>query len=256
MADASATKGEKLSILEELSRDMDSNYEPSSTPSLEDDVHPQTAVSLTKKDCQSTHQDEETKTKVQTKTNSEIIIKAPKNKDRTRTSSRAHFCFYCQKSTLKMPRHLEMQHSDESDVAHAISFPVRSKQRRAIFDTLRHKGNWKHMVKVIKEDGQLLTWNEPSKKASGSEYDPRQYCYAMFKGMHLQGHVKSSQENLNKTPKRTRQSVPKKSFQLLPRTSSEGIVKIIGAKSSLGTGTETGDEGAMATTSTQLAGGH
>ncbi|KAE8292685.1 hypothetical protein D5F01_LYC07774 [Larimichthys crocea] len=86
-------------------------------------------------------------------------------KNGKRTWNKPQYCVYCGKSNLKIARHLQRKHKDEDDVAHAISFPVGSKERKVLLETLRNKGNWQHNLKVLEEgNGEIVTWKRPSEK--------------------------------------------------------------------------------------------
>lgn len=113
-------------------------------------------------------------------------------KNGERTQGKAQYCVYCGKSNLKIARHLQRKHEDEDDVAHAFSFPVGSKERKVLLETLRNKGNWQHNLKVLEEgNGEIVTWKRPSEKASVNDYLPCQHCYAMFKRTELWRHQKA-----------------------------------------------------------------
>ena len=47
-----------------------------------------------------------------------------------RKQDKVQACVYCDKCVAKLPRHLEQKHSDEIDVAFALSLPKKSKQRK------------------------------------------------------------------------------------------------------------------------------
>ncbi|XP_026224135.1 uncharacterized protein LOC113167589 isoform X2 [Anabas testudineus] len=163
------------------------------------------------------------------KNNPQITVKSSKKKDGRRVWDKAHYCLYCKEANLKIARHLERKHKDETDVAHAFSFPPGSKQRKTLIDSLRNKGDWQHNVKVLEEgDGEIVTWKQPSKKVSVKDYLPCQHCYAMFKRTELWRHEKSCRNRKGETEKGNRRRVQKASSQLMPMTeSSEGIQTII-----------------------------
>ena len=158
----------------------------------------------------------------------EVTVKTSRKKDGGRTWDKAHYCLYCKKANLKMARHLQRKHSDETDVAHAFSFPLGSKQRKTLLESLRNKGDWQHNLKVLEDgNGEIVTWKQPSKGASVKDYLPCQHCYAMFKRKELWRHTKSCREKKGETVQGKR-SVQKASSQLIPiKDSSEGVQKII-----------------------------
>ena len=127
-----------------------------------------------------------------------------------------------------MARHLQRQHSDETDVAHAFSFPLGSKQRKTLLDSLRNKGDWQHNIKVLEEgNGEIVTWRQPTEKASVHDYLPCEHCYAMFKRTELWRHGKSCRDR-NREMEKGKRRVQKASSQLLPiMESGDGIQKVI-----------------------------
>ncbi|XP_067352979.1 uncharacterized protein [Channa argus] len=174
-----------------------------------------------------THSDNQLKTKK--KERSQITVRTSQKKDGKRIWDKSHYCLYCKKSNLKMARHLERKHMDEIDVAHAFSFPTGSKKRKTLLDSLRNKGDWQHNLKVLQEgEGEIVTWKQPSKKASVEDYLPCQHCYAMFRRTELWRHEKSCRVKIGEKGKGKRRRVQKASSKLIPiRASSEGIQKVI-----------------------------
>lgn len=150
-------------------------------------------------------------------------------KNGKRMRSKAQYCVYCKKPNLNFARHLQGKHKDEVDVAHAFSFPVGSKERKVLLETLRNKGNWQHNLKVLEEgNGEIVTWRRPSEKISVDDYLPCQNCYAMFKRTALWRHEKRCR--VRKVDKKTgkKRRVQKASPQLLPVSkSSDGIQNLI-----------------------------
>lgn len=60
----------------------------------------------------------------------QLTVKTSKKTDGGRTWDEAHYCLYCKKANLKMARHLQRKHSDETDVAHPFRFPLGFKQSK------------------------------------------------------------------------------------------------------------------------------
>lgn len=52
------------------------------------------------------------------------------------------YCYYCEDKVLNFGRHVLRNHFTERDVAEILSKPVKSKERRELFDNLRRKGNF------------------------------------------------------------------------------------------------------------------
>lgn len=146
-----------------------------------------------------------------------------------RTQSKAQYCVYCGKSNVKMARHLQGKHEDEVDVAHAFSFPVGSKERKLLLETIRNKGNWQHNLKVLEGgNGEIVTWKRPSEKASVNDYLPCQHCCAMFKKTGLWQHEKACRFRKVDRKRGKRRRIQKASSHLLPISkSSDGIQELI-----------------------------
>lgn len=103
--------------------------------------------------------------------------------------TKKQFCVYCQKSNTKIARHLERIHSNETDVAYALSFPKRSKRRHMLLEKLRKKGNYQHNIEVIRNGiGDIVMQKQTKRKRSVMEYLPCQYCLAFFLQEGLEKH--------------------------------------------------------------------
>ncbi|KAJ4947321.1 hypothetical protein JOQ06_009357 [Pogonophryne albipinna] len=128
-----------------------------------------------------------------------------------------------------MARHLEGKHMEMKDVAYAFSFPLGSKDRKGLLEQLRNKGDFKHNTKVLEEGkGELVTWKQPSGKASVSDYLPCQYCYGMFAKKDLWQHQSSCKsKKASETDGKKRGRVQSLVARLLPiATSSSGSHEI------------------------------
>jgi hypothetical protein len=170
----------------------DQDYHPSSTPptsSEDEDYHPSIPSSteresVSEKDHIHSSLREHEILEAETIANSELkgkrklqgdkkrpqvtIQTSQKKTDGKRAWDKAHYCLYCTKSNLKMARHLQRKHSNETDVARAFSFPPGSKQRKTLLESLRNKGDWQHNSKVLEEgNGEIVTWRlrRPTEKA-------------------------------------------------------------------------------------------
>lgn len=73
------------------------------------------------------------------------------SEDKTAVSSGGqHFCFVCQKPVFKIARHFRTHIKKDSDIAKALSLPVRSKTRKEYLEKLRNRGNFMHNNEVLK----------------------------------------------------------------------------------------------------------
>lgn len=117
---------------------------------------------------------------------------------RAQTScTKKQFCVYCQKSNTKIARHLERLHSNETDVAYALSFPKKSKRRHMLLEQLRKKGNYQHNIEVIRNgSGDIVMQKQTKRKRSVREYLPCQYCLAFFLREGLEKHEYSCRRKM------------------------------------------------------------
>ena len=107
-----------------------------------------------------------------------------------------HACVYCMQLYSKMARHLEQVHKDELEVAKALSFPKRSKERQKLWLEIRNKGDFAYNRRVIaEEEGQLITAKRPAKDLKISNFVPCPRCLGMFQGKDLWRHAKKCKLN-------------------------------------------------------------
>lgn len=136
------------------------------------------------------------------------VLKLKKKPDGRRDYSKKHFCFFCPTSCHKMARHLVRKHSNELEVAKAMSFPLTSKERRLQFDLLRNKGNRAHNNKVIQSGiGTLVPSQQASAPVKPSDYIHRINCEALLKRKTLWRHMsrcKPSKKCSTQQPGRSR----------------------------------------------------
>ncbi|XP_054863262.1 uncharacterized protein LOC111580683 isoform X2 [Amphiprion ocellaris] len=167
------------------------------------------------------------------KVNVTVTVKTcTKREDKKRVWDKKHYCFYCGKPNIKMARHLQRKHMDLKDVAYAFSFPSGSKERKVLLEQLRNKGDFKHNVKVLeKGKGELVTWKQPSEKASVQDYLPCSFCFGMFAKKDLWRHrasCKCKELYMKEDTKNTRGRVQSHAARLLPiAASSNGCQDII-----------------------------
>ena len=95
---------------------------------------------------------------------------------------KGHYCLYCGEKKSKIARHLQDMHSDESEVAHTLSFEYskkdstdlrkkKEKQRKRAFEKLRKRGNYFHNIKVLEEEcEEFIPERRPKSDISYEEY--------------------------------------------------------------------------------------
>ncbi|KAK2810392.1 hypothetical protein Q5P01_000403 [Channa striata] len=165
--------------------------------------------------------------------NTTVTVKTcTKREDKKRVWDKRHFCLYCRKSNSKITRHLQKKHMDIKDVAYAFSFPLRSRERNALLEQLRNKGDFKHNTKVLKKGrGQMVTRKQPSDEASVRHYLPCHYCFGMFSKKDLWRHqprCKCKTSCDADDTQKQRGSVQSRAARLLPiATSFSGCQDII-----------------------------
>ncbi|KAL1272198.1 hypothetical protein QQF64_028060 [Cirrhinus molitorella] len=228
---------------ESMSTNLDADYKPSisaSSSSSDADCESPVSDSSDSEDTQRGKCSTKRKKKLQTyvkrhnkkhKTNRDKLIVTlkvcTKREDKKRVWDKRHYCLYCGKSQLKISRHLERKHMEVKDVAYAFSFPLGSKERKILLEQLRNKGDFKHNTKVLdKGRGQIVTWKQPSDKASIKDYLPCPYCFGMFKKHDLWRHqssCKTKKSCVTDEQKKTgRVRVQSRAASLLPISASSG----------------------------------
>ncbi|CAI5686492.1 unnamed protein product [Oreochromis niloticus] len=119
-----------------------------------------------------------------------FVMKLQKKKDGARVYSKKHHCLYCPQECHKMARHLIRKHSSELAVAEAISFPLKSKERKLHFDLIRNKGNRAHNIEVLKAgSGTLIPSQQTKKPVKPNDYMHCVNCQALLKRHSLWRHI-------------------------------------------------------------------
>lgn len=135
-------------------------------------------------------------------------------------SGKKHFCLYCKMAFTQLSKHLEMRHTEETDVANAIHFPKGSKIRQTPLDQICNKGDYEHNCKVKKSgEGEIVT-KKQIKNTTVSVWDflPCQYCFAFYRKTELWRHERSCKaKKYNQKPERAKKGkVYNAASQLLP----------------------------------------
>ena len=82
-------------------------------------------------------------------------------------------CPYCEKLFPKLPRHLAQMHKEKVDVATALAYPEKLKERRSHLDALSNKGNYPHNVEVLKQGkGNIIPYRRPNHVDDAADYIP------------------------------------------------------------------------------------
>ena len=84
-----------------------------------------------------------------------------------------------------MPRHLETCHSNESEVAQALVFPLNSTERRAAFAQIRREGELSKSVSNLKVKSKAIV---VQRNTDDDEVSPCPHCFGCFKAWFLWRH--------------------------------------------------------------------
>ncbi|XP_022067754.2 uncharacterized protein LOC110963616 [Acanthochromis polyacanthus] len=118
------------------------------------------------------------------------VMKLKKKHNGARVYSKTHYCLFCPVNCHKMSRHLIRKHSREPAVAKAISFPLKSKERKMHFDLIRNQGNRAHNNEVLNNgSGTLVPGHQPAKPGKTSDYMHCINCEAFLKRKTLKKHM-------------------------------------------------------------------
>ena len=95
----------------------------------------------------------------------------------------------------KLPRHLERLHSEEIEVAKALSCPKKSKKRRELLVAIRNMGDYKFNVESLQSRTEGVVVRE-SKNKKNCEYTPCVNCKGFFHPRNLFRHMKTCKSGL------------------------------------------------------------
>jgi len=104
---------------------------------------------------------------------------------------KVNYCVFCGKASKGLARHLQQAHKTEIEVQQAMSYPVRSVERRKFWQKLLHRGNFLYNQKVYETGiGQLVVAKrDPSGKPSDpSKFLPCANCHGLFSRKQLYKH--------------------------------------------------------------------
>ncbi|XP_058267943.1 zinc finger protein 281 [Hemibagrus wyckioides] len=98
-----------------------------------------------------------------------------------------HYCLYCRKPSLRMAQHLLSAHANEPEVAKALSYDRKSKERKQLLDLLQSKGSLLH-----KDVGMNRTLVSSNQQAKARYKDTVQciYCLGLYSRKVITSHVK------------------------------------------------------------------
>ncbi|XP_026110119.1 uncharacterized protein LOC113082916 isoform X1 [Carassius auratus] len=106
------------------------------------------------------------------------------------SANRKNYCYICGKPQSKLARHLKT-HMAEVEVVQALSLPVHSKERKAMLQKLRNKGNFQHNTDVLQcGEGALKIKRAPKRKCDSKQFVHCMYCKGLFVRRDLWRHLK------------------------------------------------------------------
>lgn len=109
-----------------------------------------------------------------------IVQTSGKSKGKKRTGKK-QCCVYCEKMDLKISRHMEIHHRDESEVAKILCLQKGSKERKNAWGLLAAKGNNLHNLKVREEGvGILIPKYRQSASQNTEKYLSCEFCRGLF----------------------------------------------------------------------------
>ncbi|TMS18608.1 Zinc finger MYM-type protein 4 [Larimichthys crocea] len=133
-------------------------------------------------------------------------------KDPTQTNK--NYCYVCGKAMTKLSRHLFTHRKTEPDIAEAFMLPPGSKERFALLDKLRNKGNLKHNEEVIKTNrGELKVKRKRSNQFTGIQtFAQCLYCKGIYNRQLMWRHMQKC------TLKKTKETKCKKQRKIKVQT--------------------------------------
>ncbi|MCJ8739225.1 hypothetical protein PDJAM_G00044720 [Pangasius djambal] len=99
-----------------------------------------------------------------------------------------HYCLYCKKPSPRMTQHLLSAHAKEPEVAKALSYDKRSKERKQLLDLLQSKGNLLH--KDVGLSRPLVSSKRHATAGSNKDYVQCVYCLGLYSSKSVANHVK------------------------------------------------------------------
>ena len=103
-----------------------------------------------------------------------------------------YYCKFCMKPQSKLPRHLQLKHKEEPEIAALDCMPLKSRRRKLHLRKLLNDGNYQHNVDVLKRKaGEIVPCKRPSSLSAHEKFIPCEFCLAMFVRSSLWKHKKN-----------------------------------------------------------------
>nr|XP_055049347.1 uncharacterized protein LOC129434425 [Misgurnus anguillicaudatus] len=156
-----------------------------------------------------------------------------KKRDGARMYNKKQHCLFCGSDFTKISRHLERKHSNELEVARALSHQKGSRERRMQLEFLRNKGNFAHNATVINAgEGEMIPRKLPKKNLDGERFMHCIYCQGLFLKKTLWRHLKIckfKRSDVKPKPGRTRVQALCGFAQPPPPGVTHGVWKLLNA---------------------------
>lgn len=122
----------------------------------------------------------------------EETLYVPKSRGK-KGGQKAKFCVYCHTKQMKLARHLQNKHADETEVKKFICLPKGVKERREIIAGIRKKGNFVFNTKKEFNDGELIVARRPNKQyfRASKDFAACSNCKAFFSKKSLRVHFRN-----------------------------------------------------------------
>lgn len=112
------------------------------------------------------------------------IDRAMKHSNQKLIRNKRVYCIYCEVLVSNFPRHLERNHSLESEVRSFITLPKKSTERLKNLELLKNKGNLYYNKNILKnKSSSPIVGRRPINldKVNVNDYLPCTYCFKFFK---------------------------------------------------------------------------
>ncbi|XP_056016478.1 serine-aspartate repeat-containing protein F-like [Ostrea edulis] len=107
----------------------------------------------------------------------DVEVQQSGNQDGIRVWDKVHYCVYCEKGFTNITKHYLGVHSNETDVQHIQSHPLKSTNRKLALMKLRNNGDFQHNYEVLRtRHGTLVTFTRNWNETSADQFLPCQYC--------------------------------------------------------------------------------
>nr|XP_020444130.1 uncharacterized protein LOC109953088 [Monopterus albus]XP_020444131.1 uncharacterized protein LOC109953088 [Monopterus albus]XP_020444133.1 uncharacterized protein LOC109953088 [Monopterus albus] len=131
------------------------------------------------------------------KKSSELVVLPSSNIKAHRVYDKRNYCMFCSQSQTKMARHFERVHSDKAEVAAALQYPKKSRERHKIWNKLINQGNFAHNKDVLRTgNGQLAVRKRPKQTGKAKDFLHCLFCRGLYGKKALYRHMRKCPEKV------------------------------------------------------------